>query len=801
MPTFNRARYLDRLLQDLSAHIGELGFSYELLIGDNASEDDTADVVRRYEDQLAIRYTRRPENVGGYHNLSQLIDAAHGRYVVYVGDDDLLIPGVLGRYIAYLEGHSDVGAVFAPWFFHDRITGRDFGQFYYVEQQTRIEAGDHAALFDFLVDGHVFPEIYVARTSFAQTLAGAANPFAFIFFVRVAAMVDRAAVTFSPEPFYRQVFDESSHTHLGHEEVKVGWDRYRGGLEHILARFASQLSGEDLDRCHRAIDRFVRIRMRVGLRLRTEEGKDWIDNYYIASRLRCVGDDSQLPAPYETYRINAALQYLLGLQPFLPEPATVAFYEDDPPRILTQARGFAAASLMALGDRSVPLPENIILLTSHAPAPANSATFVISEAELLSRFPGGPQDRDLLLPEIAPDAGGAQSVFNLAQSLFQAGDFVNARKWYARRAEMGGWDEEVYYSMFRVAQAMEHLGEAWPDVQDAYLKAWEFRPTRAEALHAIARRYREGQRYLLGHLFAQFAAQIPFPETDVLFVGADVYAWGAIDEQAVCAFWIGKHAEAFALCRRLVAHPDIPDERRRGVAANRDFSVPAMIEAASSYPGEVVDSLVAGPRDAEVTVSLVAGPDREVTEQTLNSFLHCCTDLSRVGCFVAVDVGLSVQDRAWLRKRYGFLRFAPRRSGDGPQAQVAQLSKRVGGRFWLHLGQGWRFFAPEDYITRLSAVFDAEPRVFQVGVNYGDAVKLTGTCAAEAEVRRAPDAGRYVLADVVASGPAMFDVARLDQAGGMSGTDPDPIAALERRIAAAGLQTASLDEVLCVTAT
>jgi hypothetical protein len=46
-------------------------------------------------------------------------------------------------------------------------------------------------------------------------------------------------------------------------------------------------------------------------------------------------------------------------------------------------------------------------------------------------------------------------------------------------------------------------------------------------------------------------------------------------------------------------------------------------------------------------------------------------------------------------------------------------------------------------------------------------------------VRRNPDAGRYLLTDAVASGPAMFDTTRLDRA--------------------AGLHTATLDEVLCVT--
>jgi hypothetical protein len=46
----------------------------------------------------------------------------------------------------------------------------------------------------------------------------------------------------------------------------------------------------------------------------------------------------------------------------------------------------------------------------------------------------------------------------------------------------------------------------------------------------------------------------------------------------------------------------------------------------------------------------------------------------------------------------------------------------------------------------------------------------------------------------------MFDTARLDQAGGLRGSDPDPITDLARRAAAGGLHKASLDEVLCITA-
>jgi len=95
-------------------------------------------------------------------------------------------------------------------------------------------------------------------------------------------------------------------------------------------------------------------------------------------------------------------------------------------------------------------------------------------------------------------------------------------------------------------------------------------------------------------------------------------------------------------------------------------------------------------------------------------------------------------------------------------------------------------------------VLEAEPQVFQVAINFGDAVKLTGACAPEQAVRRAPDAGRYVLTDMMAGGPAMFDTALLDRAGGVHAAERDVITALDRRAAAAGLRTASLDEVLCI---
>jgi hypothetical protein len=102
-------------------------------------------------------------------------------------------------------------------------------------------------------------------------------------------------------------------------------------------------------------------------------------------------------------------------------------------------------------------------------------------------------------------------------------------------------------------------------------------------------------------------------------------------------------------------------------------------------------------------------------------------------------------------------------------------------------------------LSCLTAVLDTEPQVFQVGINIADAVKLTGASAAEQAIRRAPDAGRYLLTEAPARGPAMFDTARLDQAVGVHNSNPDPPAQRRPPTTPTTLRTASLDEVLCIS--
>lgn len=387
----------------------------------------------------------------------------------------------------------------------------------------------------------------------------------------------------------------------------------------------------------------------------------------------------------------------------------------------------------------------------------------------------------------------AETAFGWAQSYFDFGDFANARKWYARRIEMGGSGEELFLAMYRLAVCMHKRGESWPEIQDTYLRAWAGRPSRAEPLHAIASHYRSVGSYHLGYLFARRAAMISRSEHDHLAVDDAVYTWRAMDELAVCAAWVGKSAEAFDLCRKLMALPDVPEPDRQRIAKNRDLEVPVMLEAASAYPQGLAADLTFGGSGADVTVSVIANSDRAAVERTLNSFLNCCSDLSFVERFLVLDIGLSSADRQTLRDRYRFVDLIDADPRSAPGDQLRELRGQVPGRFWLQLGRGWQFFAPEDLIGRLKAVLEAERQAFQVGVNIADAAGLSGECAPESVVRRSPGTGRYVRAGAISVGPAMFDTIRLDQASAATVAHADVVGKLGR----VGWWTATLDEVLC----
>lgn len=134
------------------------------------------------------------------------------------------------------------------------------------------------------------------------------------------------------------------------------------------------------------------------------------------------------------------------------------------------------------------------------------------------------RDIALLAPSAPTDN---RSQFYLAQSLECLGHLEAASAAYRERCNRGGWREEVYESLYRIARIAERMGKPWPDVQQLYLDAFNFSPHRAEPLRMIARHYDAsvgGAARNLSDFFHGAANDIPFPISDRLFIDRSAYS-------------------------------------------------------------------------------------------------------------------------------------------------------------------------------------------------------------------------------------------------------------------------------------
>jgi len=181
----------------------------------------------------------------------------------------------------------------------------------------------------------------------------------------------------------------------------------------------------------------------------------------------------------------------------------------------------------------------------------------------------GKFERDIALLkqglEAEPD--NARYAFYLGNSYYDLHNNAEAFEWYQRRAAMGGWQEEVFYSNYRIGLCLERLGRE-AEMIARHLNTFELFPLRAEPLHALALFMQRKSRHHLAYHLAEIGRTIQTP-THGLFLEADVYAWRLEDISAVALYWLGRKEEAAKQNRRLLHI--VPASQRVRILENLRF--------------------------------------------------------------------------------------------------------------------------------------------------------------------------------------------------------------------------------------
>ncbi len=104
IPTYNRAKFIQRAIDSA---LGQTYKNLEVIVVDNASTDNTEEIVSRYND-TRLKYVRNTENIGQFGNLNRCIELYSGDFLHILHSDEYIDPDFTEKCIKFFSEHQNV---------------------------------------------------------------------------------------------------------------------------------------------------------------------------------------------------------------------------------------------------------------------------------------------------------------------------------------------------------------------------------------------------------------------------------------------------------------------------------------------------------------------------------------------------------------------------------------------------------------------------------------------------------------------------------------------------------------------
>ncbi|NYT04893.1 MAG: glycosyltransferase family 2 protein [Methanomicrobiales archaeon] len=109
IPTYNRAAMVGRAIKSA---LEQTYADLEVIVVDNASDDNTEEVVRSFLDPR-LSYRKNAENLGLFGNFNRCLEEARGEIIHILHSDDAIEPDFTARCVAFFDAHPGVGMTFS----------------------------------------------------------------------------------------------------------------------------------------------------------------------------------------------------------------------------------------------------------------------------------------------------------------------------------------------------------------------------------------------------------------------------------------------------------------------------------------------------------------------------------------------------------------------------------------------------------------------------------------------------------------------------------------------------------------
>ena len=283
------------------------------------------------------------------------------------------------------------------------------------------------------------------------------------------------------------------------------------------------------------------------------------------------------------------------------------------------------------------------------------------------------RDIRLLLEGLEEEPDSHRYRFYLAQSYKDAGRTAEASEAYAKRAAMGGWDEEAWYARLQEARCLLKLDDERGFLRQA-LAAFNQRPQRAEPLYDVAKYYRDRGMNEASVLFSEPMLAVRPPAEDVLFMEDYVYSVGFKEEYSIAANYSGdpiRKRAGFAACNWLALSRQAPPHTRDLARSNLKFYVESASVTMPSFNARAI-GFVPPEGYRMINPSVTRHLNRLVLVQ------RCANFEVKDGRYVASDGG-PIKTRNFLLRLDDNMRTLSAKEILAPRNMPPPLSQRIQG--------------------------------------------------------------------------------------------------------------------------
>ena len=312
IPTFNRAPYLNNLLNYLNEEIYNLDFTYEIVVSDNASTDNSKEVIESFQKDLSLDVYFQKKNLGFEGTFDFILSRAKGKYFIYLADDDLLDFELLNIAVSKFEVNSNAVALYTPWQIWDYKNDKSICLFYNAPEIT-IKKDNFYGLGEFIFKNKVFAEIGIFKTDAFQDISPVFLDHLFFAFKYPSELITQGDIIFANTPYYKTLVNynldnDPKRSQAGFIQTKKIYSKYRNSFFHLL-RLMKIDNDNDYATFMKHLDEFYKQRLLVALDLSIKD-REFLEAFELASSI--IGEFRLLEYKYEfeTIKEFAILDYL-----------------------------------------------------------------------------------------------------------------------------------------------------------------------------------------------------------------------------------------------------------------------------------------------------------------------------------------------------------------------------------------------------------------------------------------------------------------------------------------------------------